>query len=53
MAEHVRPLLGYLTRLQTRMDEEGFQVDDSLLLLLLLVRRAQTGPRGTPLPTMT
>ena len=38
LAKRVQPLLGYLTRLQMRMDAEAFPADDSLLLL---VRRAQ------------
>jgi hypothetical protein len=39
LAERVQPLLGYLTRLQTRMDQRAFPADDELLLL---VRRAQS-----------
>jgi hypothetical protein len=34
--QHSRPLPGYLTRLQTPMDEEGFPVDDSALVISLL-----------------
>jgi hypothetical protein len=38
IAARIQPLLGYLSRLEARMDREAFPVDDELLLL---ARRAQ------------
>ena len=38
MAERIQPPLGNLSRLQARMDVEGFLIDDELLVL---VREAQ------------
>jgi len=42
IAERIQPLLGYLSRLQARVDAEGFPADDELLLL---VREAQDAVR--------
>ena len=47
MAERIQPLLGYLSRLQARMDVEGFPIDDELLLL---VRDAQDAVRAAVRP---
>ena len=40
MADRIQPLLGYLSRLQARMDVEGFPVDDGLLVLVREARDA-------------
>jgi hypothetical protein len=40
LAERLRPMLGYLSRLQARMAQQGFSADDRLVVLVGAAQQA-------------